>query len=97
MGAAFNFKMTTGPKTKAEAIEAGQDAIQQALYDHGHAGKPMPTDGGNADETLAAHAAAGIDVDALAAQLQSDAATSFVKAWNDLMSIIDKQSAALTA
>ena len=33
-------------------------------------GKPMPTDGGDADETLAAHAAAGVDVDALAAKLQ---------------------------
>jgi transaldolase len=69
----------------------------QAYFDHGHAGKPMPTDGGNADETLAAHAAAGVDVDALAAKLQTDAATAFVDAWNDLMSIIDKQSAALTA
>jgi hypothetical protein len=57
----------------------------------------MPTDGGDADQTLSAHAAAAIDVDALAAKLQADAATSFVEAWNDLMSIIDKQSAALTA
>src|SRR5215831_1605680 len=73
------------------------EATLQAFYDHGHAGKPMPTDGGDADETLAAHAAAGIDVDALAAKLQADAATSFVEAWKDLMSIIDKQSAALTA
>jgi transaldolase len=73
------------------------EATLRAFYDHGHAGKPMPTDGGNADETLAAHAAAGIDVDALAAKLQSDAATSFVDSWNDLMAIIDKQSAALTA
>ena len=73
------------------------EATLRAFFDHGHAGKPMPTDGGNADETLAAHAAAGIDVDALAAKLQSDAATSFVDSWNDLMSIIDKQSAALTA
>jgi len=73
------------------------EATLQAFYDHGHAGKPMPTDGGSADETLAAHAAAGVDVDALAAKLQTDAATSFVEAWKDLMSIIDKQSAALTA
>jgi transaldolase len=57
----------------------------------------MPTDGGDADETLAAHAAAGIDVDALAAKLQADAAMSFVESWNDLMAIIDTQSAALRA
>ncbi len=71
------------------------EATLRAFYDHGHVGKPMPTDGGDADATLAAHAAAGIDIDALAAKLQTDAATSFVEAWNDLMSIIDKQSAAL--
>ncbi len=69
----------------------------RAFYDHGHAGKPMPTDGGDADATLAQHAEAGIDVDALAAKLQADAATSFVEAWNDLMTIIDAQSAALRA
>ncbi len=38
---------------------------------------------------------AGVDVDALAAKLQSDAATGFVDAWNDLMAHIDEQSAAL--
>jgi len=69
----------------------------RAFYDHGHAGKPMPTDGGDADATLAKHAEAGIDVDVLAAKLQADAATSFVEAWNDLMTIIDEQSAALRA
>jgi transaldolase len=69
----------------------------QAFYDHGHVGTPMPTDGDDADETLAAHAAAGIDVEALAATLQSDGAKSFVESWNDLLSLIDAQSAALTA
>ncbi len=69
----------------------------RAFYEHGHTGEPMPSDGGDADATLAAHAAAGIDVDALAAKLQTDAATSFVDSWNDLMSIIDTQSAALRA
>ena len=69
----------------------------RAFYDHGHAGKPMPTDGGDADATLAAHAAAGVDVAALAAKLQSDAAKSFVESWNDLMAHIDEQSAALRA
>jgi len=73
------------------------EATLRAFYDHGHAGTPMPTDGGDADATLAAHAAAGIDVDALAAKLQADAATSFVESWNDLMAMIDTQSAALTA
>ena len=73
------------------------EATLRAFYDHGHVGQAMPTDGGDADATLAAHAAAGVDVDALATKLQEDAATSFVEAWNDLMSIIETQSAALRA
>lgn len=73
------------------------EATLEAFYDHGHAGKPMPADGGNADQTLVAHLTAGIDVDALAAKLQADAATSFVESWNDLLEIIDRQSATLTA
>ena len=73
------------------------EATLRAFYDHGHVGKPMPVDGGGADATLAQHAEAGVDVDALAAKLQVDAAASFVAAWNDLLALIDKQSAALRA
>jgi transaldolase len=73
------------------------EATLRAFYDHGHVGTPMPTDGGDADATLAAHAAVGVDIEALADKLQADAATSFVESWNDLMAIIDRQSAALTA
>ncbi len=40
-------------------------------------------------------ARAGIDVDALAAQLQVDGAASFVKSWNELMQRIKDKSAAL--
>jgi len=47
-----------------------------AFYDHGHAGEAMPVDGGDANATIAAHEAAGIDVRALAARLQADAATA---------------------
>jgi transaldolase len=67
----------------------------RAFYDHGHVGQPMAVDGGDSDATLAEFAAAGVDVDELAAKLQSDGAKSFVDAWNDLMSHIDEQSAAL--
>ena len=73
------------------------EATLQAFFDHGHVGKAMPADGGSAEKTLAAHAAAGVDVPALAAKLQADGATNFVGNWHDLMSIIEKQSAALRA
>ena len=38
---------------------------------------------------------AGIDVDALAAQLQEEGAKSFVQSWNELMAVIASKSAAL--
>ncbi len=69
----------------------------RAFFDHGHPGDLMPADGGESAQVLDAHRAAGVDVDALAARLQDDGATSFVAAWNDLMDHIDKQSAALSA
>jgi transaldolase len=68
-----------------------------AFYDHGHAGEPMPADGGDSEATLAEFAKIGVDVDALAAQLQSDGAKGFVDAWNDLIAHIDEQSVALSA
>jgi len=44
---------------------------------------------------LARFAKAGIDLDALAAQLQDEGAKSFVKSWNELMAVIASKSDAL--
>ncbi len=55
----------------------------------------MAIDGGDRAESLAAFAAAGVDVTALAAQLQADGAASFVAAWGDLMARIDAQRSAV--
>jgi transaldolase len=67
----------------------------KALADHGDVGPTLPADGGNCEEELAQFARAGIDVHALANQLQEEGAKSFVNSWNDLMSVIDSRSAAL--
>jgi transaldolase len=67
----------------------------KALATHTELGELLPTDGGNCEEVLAQFAKAGIDVDALGAQLQSEGAESFVKSWNDLMTVISSKSAAL--
>ena len=40
-------------------------------------------------------AKAGIDIAALAAQLQDEGASSFVKSWNDLMARIDSKRVAI--
>jgi transaldolase len=55
----------------------------------------MPKDGGDAEEVLARFARAGIDVNALATQLQAEGAASFVKSWTELMQRIQEKSAAL--
>ena len=52
-------------------------------------------DGGDSEITLAEFAKAGIDPGALAAQLQDEGARSFVKSWNELMTVIAAKSATL--
>lgn len=71
------------------------DATLKALADHGELGAILPADGGDCEEVLAQFATAGIDVDALAAQLQDEGAKSFAKSWNDLMAVISSKSAAI--
>jgi transaldolase len=66
-----------------------------ALADHGDIGPMLPHDGGDAEEVLARFTRAGVDVDALAAQLQRDGAAAFVKSWQDLLGCIERKSAAL--
>jgi transaldolase len=55
----------------------------------------MDPAGGNCEEDLAAFESAGIDVDALAAQLQSDGAQAFVDSWKDLMERVEAQAGAV--
>ena len=64
----------------------------KALADHGELSTILPADGGDAEEVLAQFAKSGIDVDALARRLQDEGAKSFVKSWNDLMSVIVSKS-----
>jgi transaldolase len=71
------------------------EATLKAFGDHGKLGATLPPDGGDCEEILAQYAKAGIDVDALAAQLQDEGAKSFVKSWDDLMAVIAAKSAAL--
>lgn len=63
-----------------------------AFADHGTVPNPLPRDGGDAEASLAAHARAGIDLVALAAQLQSDGAKGFVDSWHELLGAIDAKS-----
>ena len=57
----------------------------KALAIHGTIGNIMAVDCGDCEAVLKQFAAAGIDVDAVAAKLQTDGAKSFVDSWNELM------------
>lgn len=76
-------------------INTMPESTLQAFFDHGDLGAAMPTDGAESAATLARFTEAGVDVPALAAQLQSDGAKSFVQAWNDLLRRISTQTTAV--
>ena len=78
-------------------INTMPESTLRAFADHGRVGEPIPADGGGAEATLAEFESAGIDVDALAATLQSDGARNFVQSWEDLLSRIDDQVTAVAA
>jgi transaldolase len=71
------------------------EATLKALADHGEIGGVVARDGGNCEQVLVDFAHAGVDVLALAAQLQSEGAKAFSDSWNDLMKVIESKSMAL--
>ncbi len=67
----------------------------KAFADHGKVGDVLKADGGDSQATLAKFAEAGVDTKALAAKLQKEGAESFVKAWTELMGVIEGKGEAL--
>jgi transaldolase len=67
----------------------------KALADYGDIPTLLHADGGNCEETLAQFTGAGIDLYALADELQEQGAKSFVKSWNELLAVIASRSEAL--
>jgi transaldolase len=69
-------------------INTTPDATLTAFADHGTVGEPLARDGGDAEDVLAEFGAAGIDVDALAEQLQEEGKEAFSESWSDLLKTI---------
>ena len=68
-----------------------------AFADHGRPGQVMPLHEAQTQELLDRFAQAGIDIEALARQLQQDGATAFVNSWRALLArIADKCQALAT-
>jgi transaldolase len=68
-----------------DTINTIPEKTLRAFADHGSAPHVLAPDGGDAEAVLAQFARVGIDVDAVAKQLQIDAAKAFVKSWNELL------------
>jgi transaldolase len=66
-----------------------------AFADHGAVGSLLSSDGGDCDKVVAEYTSAGINIDALARQLQADGAKAFAKSWHDLLASVDAKSKAL--
>ena len=68
------------------------EATLIALADHGELGSIMAADGGEGEAVLTQFGKAGIKVEVLAAQLQAEGAKSFVKSWDELLTVIASKS-----
>ena len=73
------------------------ESTLMAVADHGEITTLLRADGGNCEETLARFGAAGVDLYALAAQLQDDGVRSFADSWNRLMTLLASKAARLAA
>jgi transaldolase len=66
-----------------------------AFANHGQVDIAMPRDGGDSEQVLVSITRAGIDVAALARELQDQGAKGFVDSWKDLLGAIEAKSKAL--
>ncbi len=77
-------------------VDTMPEATLKAFADHGELGQTMPRDGGDCEPVIAEFAKSGVNVDALAAQLQTEGANAFSDSWNELMKVIESKSMVLT-
>ena len=68
-----------------------------ALAENEHTGPMLPADGGDNEALLGEFESAGVDLAALAKQLQDEGAEKFVKSWTDLLERIEEKSATVAA
>jgi transaldolase len=97
-------KDRTAPDTLYVEALAAPDTIDtmppqtlEAFADHGSVGRVMGADGGDAEDVLEDFTIAGIDVDALALQLQREGADAFVSSWNELLARLGAKTTCLSA
>jgi transaldolase len=67
----------------------------QAFADHGELGPELRSDGGDSANVLNEIRDAGVDLGALAAELQQQGAAAFVASWNNLLGVIASKGSSL--
>ena len=80
-----------------DTIDTLPEKTLRAFADHGRVEQPMAVDDGDAETTLQRIAGAGIDIEALAAQLQRDGAQAFTTSWQQLLQRIADKAGAMAA
>jgi len=80
-----------------DTINTIPEATLLAFADHGEVRGALAGDGGDAESVLADFGRAGVDVVALAADLQQGGAEAFVKSWQGLLDCLAVKSEAPTA
>ena len=78
-----------------DTIDTIPEKTLLAFAEHGALKGVMAAAGGDAEATLTRFAQSGIDIDALALQLQYEGAEAFVKSWKQLLQRIAEKSVAL--
>jgi transaldolase len=63
-----------------------------SLAEHTELGSILPADGGDCEQVLEQFTKAGLNIEALAAQLQDDGARAFVDSWKELLECIASKS-----
>jgi transaldolase len=66
----------------------------QAFAAHGEVAGELSPDGGESAEVLLDFTRSGVDLEALAARLQQEAAAAFVTSWKDLLGVIASKTTA---
>ncbi|MFZ6657574.1 transaldolase [Undibacterium sp. TJN19] len=78
--------------TAANTINTIPEKTLLAFADHGKAGTALPADGGYAISVLEEFRREGVDLETLAARLQTEGVVAFSDSWHALMSVILEKS-----
>ena len=78
-----------------DTINTIPEKTLRAFADHGKLRGPMARDGADSEQVLATFEKQGIEITALAANLQREEAEAFVKSWKSLLGRIAEKGEAL--